>query len=133
MPDKKIILAPYLPHISNDLEDFKITNIEPNEWLDVIDCLVLKQSFKGVQKLRLENSKFVDTSISELDLEKCEVSNVLFEKVDATAFRTYRASFSKVKFVDARATGADFAEGYFEDCWFENVKFDEASFRMAHL
>ncbi len=131
--NKTNILEPTLPRLPGELEDFQFVHPGQDEWLDIINNLVLKEELKSIQKLRVEASKLSGTLMNGLKLDKCELSDVAVKAADITAFQTYKASFQRVSFVDTRATGADFAEGYFEDCLFKNVKLDEAGFRMAQF
>lgn len=133
MVNQKTIISPTSPRLSSQLQDFHLSKIDPNEWVDVVDSLVLEQDFEGAQKVRIESSKLVGTIMNGLNLDRFEATDAVFEKVEMTALRTYRVQFNRVAFADIRATGMDFAEGYFEDCLFSNVKFDEASFRMTQF
>lgn len=127
----KFISSPIAPTIPAELEEFRLGKIDPDEWLDVDEAVASEIDFTGVQKLRIEHSRLNGAMLSSLALDKFEVSNAEFTKIELTGLRSYKASVTKAVFSDSRATGADFAEGYFEDCVFKNMKFDEAGFRMA--
>lgn len=133
MANQKTIVPPVSPRLSGQLQNFSLPKIDPNDWLDIVDSLVSEKDFEGAQKVRIETSKLVGTIMNALNLDRFEATDTVFEKVEATALRTYRAQCNRLMFADTRATGADFAEGYFEDCLFRNVKFDEAGFRMAQF
>jgi uncharacterized protein YjbI with pentapeptide repeats len=59
------------------------------------------------------------------------MTDVVCTRLESAALQAYKANLLRVHTADSRFTGAEFAEGHFEDCVFQGAKFDEAGFRFG--
>jgi uncharacterized protein YjbI with pentapeptide repeats len=99
--------------------------------LELEDCKLESGNFKDITRLQIEGSSLRGIDFSGLQLEKCELTDALFTKVDCIGLRASEASWLRVEMADSRMTGVDFGGAHFEDCVFRNLKLDEAGFRFA--
>jgi len=123
-----MITSPVTPKLSAQLDAWD----EPNDGvLEIDQSLVEQADFTGATRINVDGSKLVGVTMTGAILEKFECSDTEWIKLEAAAVQAYRTNLLRVTMTDCRLTGAEFAEGHFEDCVFKNVKFDEAGFRFA--
>jgi len=87
----------------------------------------------GATRLSIDASRITSSLLTGLSLDGFELSDTVATKLEAAALQAYKPSFLRVELADSRLTGAEFAEGRFEDCIFRNVKLDAVGFRFAHF
>ena len=125
-----MITSPVTPKLSAQLDAWA----EPNDGvLEIDQSLVEQADFTGATRINVDGSKLVGVTMTGAILEKFECSDTEWIKLEAAAVQAYRTNLLRVTMTDCRLTGAEFAEGHFEDCVFKNVKFDEAGFRMVEV
>ena len=90
------------------------------------DCTVAR-------RVAIDGSRLVTVTMAGAVLDKLGCTDTQISKLEAAGLQAYKASFLRVSLTDCRLTGAELAEGMFEDCVFKNVKFDETGFRFARF
>ncbi|MEO6761369.1 MAG: pentapeptide repeat-containing protein [Candidatus Saccharimonadales bacterium] len=123
-----MIHSPIAPKILSQLDIWG--GIIENE-LDIDGFQVESRDFSGIRRLNIEASRINKVTVMGTVLENLELSDVECLRLEGAALQAYKTFFLRVNMVDCRLTGAEFAEGHFEDCTFKNVKFDQAGFRFA--
>jgi len=120
--------APIAPRLDNDLD---VWHDETEGIVEIDRSLVEDVDFVGATRIAIDASRVSGVTLTGLRLDKLEVTDAICAKLEGAALQAYKANLLRVRMVDSRFTGAEFAEGYFEDCVFQGVKFDEVGFRFS--
>lgn len=99
--------------------------------LELDGALLTGADLAACERIYADASKFEKCIFTGANLSAFAATDVVFSRSEAAAMRGYKANLLRVQVSDSRFSGAEFAEGSFEDCTFKNVKFDEAGFRFA--
>jgi uncharacterized protein YjbI with pentapeptide repeats len=100
---------------------------------EIDDARIENTDFSSASRLSIGASHIQRATLTGTTLDRLELTDAICVKVEAAALSAYKANLLRVHISDTRFTGAEFAEGHFEDCVFRNVKLDEAGFRFAHF
>lgn len=124
------VTPPKLPHPNGELETW---HDEVTDELEIDRALVSDADLAGARRVSIDAARLDTVVLVGGSLDKLELTDVLGVRLDAAALQAYKANFLRVSLSDCRLTGAELAEGRFEDCLFRNLKLDEVGFRFAHF
>jgi uncharacterized protein YjbI with pentapeptide repeats len=124
------ILPPQPLRLNGELE---VWGEEVADELEIDHVLVSDKDFAGVGRISIDGSRLDTVTLVGATIHKFELTDVFGIKLEAAALQAYKANFLRACLTDCRLTGAEFAEGRFEDCLFRNLKLDEVGFRFAHF
>lgn len=123
-----MISSPRLPKLPQQLG---VWDGEVEAQLELDGALLTGADLAACERIYADASKFEKCIFTGANLNAFVATDVVFSRAEAAAMRGYKANLLRVQVSDSRFSGAEFAEGQFEDCHFKNVKFDEAGFRFA--
>ena len=122
------ILLPVAPKLPAHLEAWS-GRVEPE--VELADCAVSNVDFGEVQRLHIDSSRLVNVQCVGAAFAKLQIADATAQRLTAVGMRAPESSCLRAVIQNSRLTGADFGAALFEDCIFENIKFDEAGFRFA--
>lgn len=120
--------APIVPRLDNDLA---VWSDEIEGIIEIDRGLIEEVDFAGAARIAVDASRMSGVTLTGLRLDKLEITDSICAKLEGAALQTYKVNLLRTHITDSRFTGAEFAEGYFEDCVFQGVKFDEIGFRFS--
>lgn len=99
--------------------------------VELSECSVQNKDFSSVRRLEVEGCELAGIQFVGAKFDKLHLGDSVLSRMEAAGVRAPEAAFLRIAVTGSRLTGADFGAASFEDCVFENVKFDEAGLRFA--
>lgn len=130
MPKTKAltVLPPATPKILVQLDAWAG---DVGDELELSDYSVQGRDSSVVRRLDIEGCKLNNLQLAVARLDKLQLSDSSLSHIEAAGMHAPKAALLRVVTSNSRLTGADFGAASFEDCMFENVKFDEGGLRFA--